>query len=90
MRTFNTEAQMSLQTLAVGQSVQTRGRNSAGDGLGATWLIQASGIGVDLDGGGVAVLQGINSEMLDYEIVTTAPTDVGDTANGHIWLVVDP
>lgn len=27
---------------------------------------------------------------LDYEVVTVAPTEVGETENGHIWFVVDP
>ena len=64
MKTFDTEAQMSLQTLAVGSNALTRGRNAAGDGLSSIWLIQSSGVGVDLDGGGVAVLQKITSDMV--------------------------
>jgi hypothetical protein len=65
MQVFETETQLGLQTLVVGQTVFTQGRVTAGDNLGAVWLIEASGTGVDLADGNVAVMQQLTPEMIN-------------------------
>ena len=49
---------------------------------------------IDPAGGGLSAGPGIliagGTVSLDYEVVTVAPTEVGETENGHLWFVVDP
>jgi len=58
----------------------------SGNGLVAT--VEATGENTLAVGPGKGVLANANDVALDYEVVNSAPSGVGSTADGHLWFVV--
>jgi hypothetical protein len=84
MQVFETETQLGLQTLVVGQTVFTQGRVTAGDKLGAMWLIEASGTGIDLADGNVAVMQQLTPEMINGGVGDSGTVESVSAAAGVV------
>lgn len=55
MEIFNTEADLAAASLTAGQLVRTKGSTSADDGLSVLWRIAATGTGITLANGNVAI-----------------------------------
>lgn len=55
MKVFNTEADLALASLSIGQLVWTKGESAQNDGIAKLYQIFASGTGINLANGNVAV-----------------------------------
>ncbi|AUR92170.1 SGNH hydrolase-type esterase domain protein [Vibrio phage 1.170.O._10N.261.52.C3] len=76
MKIFENETELSEARLKTDQLVRTKGKTSAGDGLGGTFRIEASGAsGVTIANGNVAVLQGQDFESLSIQGKEVPSTD---------------